>query len=179
MDLFGAPPAPAPAVNAAPASMDIFGAVPAAPMATPAPVGGDLFGAPPAAVPAAAPQGVRVPGISHGGLSVEFECSKPDNWNKQKSTLAAHFKNDSGAIIYGMNLQVAVPKYIQMELDPPSSTTIPQSGGNAKVVTQKVNVTNSMLGTKNLVLKLKISFTLNGQKMEHMATCSGFPPGEY
>jgi AP-1 complex subunit gamma-1 len=191
MDLFGAAPAAAPAAPAA--SMDIFGAA-ATPAAPAVPLGGggaagDLFGAP--AAPAAAPGGdifgaapvaatsVRVPGISHGGLSIEFECSKPDNWNKQKSTLLAHFKNDAGAIIYGMNLQVAVPKYVQMDMDPPSSTTIPQSGGNAKTVTQKVNVTNSMLGTKNLVLKLKIGFTLNGQKMEHMATCSGFPPGEY
>ena len=173
MDLFGAPPAPAAAPVAA---MDIFGATPAAPAPAMSGGGGDIFGAP---VVPAAPQGVRVPAISHAGLSVEFECSKPDNWNKQKSTLTAHFKNESGAIIYGMNLQVAVPKYVQMDMDPPSSTTIPQSGGNTKTVTQKVNVTNSMLGTKNLVLKLKIGFTLNGQKMEHMATCSGFPPGEY
>eukprot|EP00977_Amphora_coffeiformis_P017926 scaffold6026_cov163-Amphora_coffeaeformis.AAC.6 len=176
MDLFGSPPASAP-VPAASSGMDIFGATPT--VATPAAsqVGGDLFGAP-AATPAA-PQGVRVPALSHGGLSVEFECTKPDTWNKQKSTLIAHFQNSSGAIIYGMNLQVAVPKYVQMDMDPPSSTTIPQSSGNAKGVTQKVNVTNSMMGTKNLVLKLKIGFTLNGQKMEHMATCNGFPPGEY
>lgn len=179
MDLFGAPPASTPAPAAASSGTDIFGATPA--VATPAAPqsGGDLFGAPAPTPAPAAPQGVRVPAISHGGLSVEFECTKPDNWNKQKSTLIAHFQNSSGAIIYGMNLQVAVPKYVQMEMDPPSSTTIPQSGGNAKAVTQKVNVTNSMLGTKNLVLKLKIGFTLNGQKMEHMATCSGFPPGEY
>jgi AP-1 complex subunit gamma-1 len=64
-------------------------------------------------------------------------------------------------------------------MQPPSSTTIPVTGGNSKPVTQQVNVTNSMLGTKNLVLKMKIGFTSKGQKIEHMATCSGFPAGEY
>jgi hypothetical protein len=29
------------------------------------------------------------------------------------------------------------------------------------------------------MLKLKVSFTLQGRKVEHMATCGGFPPGEY
>ena len=71
-------------------------------------------------------------------------------------------------------------KYVTMEMEPPSSTTIPGTGGsNTKLVTQKIKVTNSMLGTKNLMLKLKVSFTLQGNKTEHMATCSGFPPGEY
>jgi AP-1 complex subunit gamma-1 len=139
----------------------------------------DPFGAPAPTPTPAGPKTVRVPALSHGGLSVEFECSKPDTWNKQKSDLIAHFTNSSGSPIYGMNLQVAVPKYVTMEMQPPSSTTIPQSGGNAKGVTQNVSVTNTMLGTKNLVLKLKLGFTLNGQKMEQMATCSGFPAGEY
>jgi AP-1 complex subunit gamma-1 len=175
MDLFGAPPAatPAPAMSS---GIDMFGAAPAVAMSQPM---SDPFGAPAPTPTPAGPPTVRVPALSHGGLSVEFECSKPDTWNKQKSDLIAHFTNSSGAPIYGMNLQVAVPKYVTMEMQPPSSTTIPQSGGNANGVTQNVSVTNSMLGTKNLVLKLKLGFTLNGQKMEQMATCSGFPAGEY
>jgi AP-1 complex subunit gamma-1 len=67
-----------------------------------------------------------------------------------------------------------------MEMEPPTSTTIPVTSMNtAKVVTQKIKVTNSQLGTKNLMLKLKVSFTLQGRKIEHMATCGGFPAGEY
>jgi AP-1 complex subunit gamma-1 len=66
-----------------------------------------------------------------------------------------------------------------MEMEPPTSTTIPPGMSNAKAVTQRVTVTNSMLGQKNLVLKLKIGFTSNGQKIEHMGTCSGFPAGQY
>ena len=122
---------------------------------------------------------VTVPGFSHEGLTVEFECSKPDTWNKQISVLVARMKNTSGDSLYGFNLQCAVPKYVTMEIEPPTSTTIPVTGNNNKIVTQKIKVTNSMLGTKNLMLKLKVGFTSKGQKVEHMATCSGFPAGQY
>jgi AP-1 complex subunit gamma-1 len=97
--------------------------------------------------------------------------------NQQKSVLVAHMTNTTGSTMNGVNLQVAVPKYVKMEIEPPTSTTIPPGGG--KPVTQKITVINSMMGTKNLVLKLKVGFTANGQKVDHMATCSGFPPGQY
>ena len=123
---------------------------------------------------------VVVPGFTHNSLTVEFECSKPELWDKQTSELIAKCKNTSDAPMYGFNLQCAVPKYVTMEMQPPSSTTIPVFGGNhTKVVTQKIKVTNSMLGKKNLMLKLKVGFTLKGAKVDHMATCSGFPAGEY
>lgn len=176
MDLFGAPPA----TSSAPSSMstnDLFGAPPVQSNMAPAsqPVA-DLFGSAPSPMTSGGP---RVPALSHAGLTVEFECTKPESFDQQKSILIAHFQNATGAPIHGMNLQVAVPKYVKMELEPPSSTTIPPTGGNAKPVTQRVTVTNSMLGTKNLVLKLKIGFTVNGTKIDHMATCSGFPAGQY
>jgi AP-1 complex subunit gamma-1 len=176
---------PTPAQKA-PNPMDLFGSPPpmtitpvfgyGAPLA-PAPLDStvDLFGAAPS--PATPSGGLRVPGLSHGGLSVEFECLKPDPMNIQKSVLIAHFSNTTDAPIHGMNLQVAVPKYISMQMQPPSSTSIPV--GMSTGVTQQVTVNNSMVGSKNLVLKVKLGFTANGQAMQHMATVSGFPAGQY
>ena len=149
----------------------------------------DMFGAP-AAAPMQQQQpptqsSVRVPAIEFNGLVVEFECTKPDTWNKQISRLVAHFRNNNPEPLYGLNLQVAVPKYMTMEMSPATSTTIPptppteSSSSNSNKVTQIVMITNSQFGTKNMVLKLKLSFSYQGQKMEHMATCSGFPAGEY
>lgn len=192
LDLFGGQSAPVPASVQNSTPLDLFGSPSTstnqplsrsgnlfgeAPAQTPLHAVDDLFGGPPSAAPTPS-MGVRVPAISHAGLSVEFECTKPDAMNIQKSVLVAHFKNSTGDSIYGMNLQVAVPKYVQMQLEPPSSTTIPVSG-SGKAVTQKITVTNSMVGTKNLMLKLKLGFTSKGQKIEQMATCSGFPPGQY
>ena len=205
LDIFGAAPAQPAAAAPAPASnpLDIFGATPAQAPAAPIQQQNDIFGAAPAmqqqspapvsmqqpmmaaapAAPAAseAESGpVLVQALSHSGLTIEFECTKPDVWNKQSSVLVAKCKNANTSQLNGFNLQIAVPKYITMEMEPASSTTIPPTqGANPKLVQQKVKVSNSMLGTKNLILKMKVSFTLNGNKVEHMATCSGFPAGQY
>jgi len=170
-DLFGGgmvTPAPTPT-----AAVDLFGAAPVQPQATTLPQ--MAMSAP--AVPVA--ESVKVKGFDHLGLSAEFDCSKPDTWNKQKSTLVATFTNSTDAPIYGLNMQCAVPKYITMEMQPPTSTTVPQSGGNAKNITQTIVVTNTMLGTKNLILKIKVGFTSKGQKIDQLVTCSGFPAGQY
>ena len=185
LDIFGAAPAAAPMAAPVPAPqasnpLDIFGAAPPSqPQPTPVAAAPDVFGSAPAPAPAG-PQSVIVPAFSHGGLTVEFECSKPEVWNKQNSQLIARCKNTATDALMGLSLQVAVPKYVIMEMEPPSSTTVPVTGANnSKIVTQKIKVTNTRMGEKNLVLKVKVSFTLQGQKIEHMATCSGFPSGEY
>lgn len=178
LDIFGASPAVMPVASAPVAAnpLDIFGATPAT--STPAAPNMMMGATPPA--PTVAAGSIIIPGLSHEGLSIQFECTKPDIWNKQSSVLIAKCNNSAPDALYGFNLQCAVPKYVTMELEPPSSTTVPVTGmNNSKIVTQKIKVSNSQLGTKNLMLKLKVSFTLQGRKIEHMATCSGFPAGEY
>jgi len=139
----------------------------------------------PASFPAAQPQQqepeeVTVHGFSYQGLTVEFRCTKPDKWNKQNSTLVAKFVNATHAPLYGLHFQLAVPKYITMEMDPPTSTTVPVTAGSSGAeVTQTVRVTNSALGTKALMLKARASWTSGGTKVEHTATCSGFPAGRF
>lgn len=180
MDLFGTPPVAAPftaTIQGAPASvnpMDLFGVPPPQPQTPSATI---VMSNPITTAPVTGP--VIIQGFSHQGLSVEFQCTKPDTWNKQKSVLVAQFKNTTDAPLYGLSMQVAVPKYVQMEMQPPTSTTVPQTGGNNKTVTQTITVTNSMLGTKNLMLKIKVGFTSKGTKVDHLATCSGFTAGEY
>ena len=196
-DIFGGgqPAAPAPAIQ-----NNMFATQPVAvnpapslgsslvdPFAAPTPSQQPLQPSAPAAIPSSpaavggpTPSSVTVQGFSHQGLTVEFESSKPDTWNKQNSLLVAKFINTTDAPLYGLHLQVAVPKYVTMEMKPPTSTTVPVTGGSStKQVTQTISVTNTMLGTKNLMLKLKASFTSKGTKVEHLATCSGFPAGQY
>lgn len=161
----GAPPAPPAAAPAAPA-LDVLGDAfaPAAPTTNGTTADGPVV----------------VPGPSHQGLTIEFECTKPEVWNKQQSNILAKFTNTTDTAIYGLSMQCAVPKYVTMEMKPPTSTTIPVSAGNSsKQVTQLITVTNSKLGEKNLMLKLKLGFTLKGNKVDHMATCSGFPAGKF
>jgi AP-1 complex subunit gamma-1 len=49
-----------------------------------------------------------------------------------------------------------VPKYLKLEMLPPSSTTIPPMSQGA--VTQEIKIANSMQGQKNIMLKLKIAY---------------------
>jgi AP-1 complex subunit gamma-1 len=189
-DLFAPQPmaAPAPSAPIGSPMMDPFGSSAPAPTPTmqPQQTMTSSISIAPTATPAASavggptPSAVTVQGFSHQGLTVEFECTKPDTWNKQNSVLVAKFINTTDAPLYGLHLQVAVPKYVTMEMKPPTSTTVPVTGGSStKHVTQTISVTNTMLGTKNLMLKLKASFTSKGTKVEHLATCSGFPAGQY
>jgi AP-1 complex subunit gamma-1 len=142
-DIFSASTMPSMPPTQIPSSnpIDIFGSQPAAtPISvatpSPAPAINDIFASSPA--PPASNGSVQGPlivhGFSHGGLTVEFECTKPEVWNKQNSTLVAKFINQTDAPIYGLNLQCAVPKYVKMEMKPPTSTTIPVTAGNAKQV---------------------------------------------
>mmetsp|Transcript_23815 Transcript_23815/g.49967 ORF Transcript_23815/g.49967 Transcript_23815/m.49967 type:complete len:1007 (-) Transcript_23815:455-3475(-) len=153
-------------------------AVPSPAISSPAPT--MSAPSPTPSVSSSASSSITVQGFTHQGLTVEFECSKTDAWNKQHSLLVAKFINKTDAPLYGLHLQVAVPKYVTMEMKPPTSTTVPVTAGSStKLVTQRIEVTNTMLGTKNLMLKLKASFTSKGNKVEHLATCSGFPAGQY
>lgn len=138
----------------------------------------DIFAS--SSAPAATPSNtITVPGCTFGGLAIEFECSKPEPMYKNKSILVAKFKNTNNVPLYGLSLQCAVPKYVTMDMKPPTSTTVPTGNNGMTEVTQSITVTNTKLGMKNLMLKLKLGFTLNGQKMENMTTVSAFPAGEY
>jgi len=193
-DIFSAPTPSVPATTPAPAApgydpftslnqpettlttADLF--APSAPVAVAPKTGISSMLSTPAQKPT--PEIASVFAFSKDGLEIVFECSKPEINDPRKSELVAKFKNTSDDAIYGVNLQCAVPKFVSMEMLPPTSTTIPISGViGAKEVTQTVKVNNSMLGTKNLMIKLKISFTLKGEKKEHMVTCNAFPAGKY
>jgi len=159
-DIFSAPPTPAPAAPVPTPSYDPFSApLPSTPV-------------PPQ------PTTTKISAFNKSGLEIIFSCRKLSP--KSKTEVTAQFKNSSDDAIYGLNFQCAVPKYVTMDMLPPSSTTVPISGVvGTKEVTQVINVDNSMIGTKNLMMKLKIGFTLKGKKLEFQETCNSFPPGEF
>ncbi len=70
--------------------------------------------------------------------------------------------------------KAAVPKYLKLEMFPPTSTTIPANSNGA--VTQEIKLSNSMQGQKNIMLKLKIGYSQGGVVVDEMAQVSSFPP---
>ena len=68
--------------------------------------------------------------------------------------------------------QVAVPKYMQLRLEPASGNSM-QPGAR---LTQEIHVTNSQQGTKALALRLRIAFSLNGVQRQEQAEVRDLPP---
>ena len=67
-------------------------------------------------------------------------------------------------------LQAAVPKSMQLELAPPSSTTIPFGGG---VATQVLKVNNPTKAT--LKMRLKLNYSRNGVLHQDQMEANNFP----
>ena len=122
-----------------------------------------------------------VKGFSQNGLNIYFECSKPcPISDPQRADLLARFENINDQPIDYVTLQVSVPSFVTMQVFPPSSTFLPaRSTLDANMVTQKITVVNTKLGTKDLKLKLKVTFSLNsdGDPKEYFEIVSSFPKG--
>lgn len=191
MDIFGSS-APAAVPAAVPVAnnnniMDLFGSTtasspPTAPMPVavapaPAPVSAtvpsnDLMGLTMAPSPTASVDPV-VSAYDKSGLKITMHCSKPDPSNPATTLIVCKFSNANQLTISSLSFQAAVPKYIKLEMFPPSSTSV--SGNSNGTVTQNIKLNNQSQGEKNIVLKLKISYVIGGKKVEDMTSVSSFP----
>lgn len=132
----------------------------------------DMFGTGNTA--AAAPSPTSLLAFDKAGFSVYMTLSKPEAANPSVTKIVCAFHNSNMAPINALAFQAAVPKYLKLAMQPPTSTVVP--AGSTGAVTQEILVTNSMQGEKNVLLKLKIGYTLNGAVVDEMTTVSNFPP---
>ena len=73
-------------------------------------------------------------------------------------------------------MQLAVPKFVKLTLQPASSTAI----SRASPATQVIGLDNSQQGVKPVALRIKVLYTLagTGERVEEMCDYKGpFPPG--
>lgn len=144
----------------------------AQPMA-PAPAAMSSF-APVAPAVAGAPLGVGSAGLAPSpivahdkdGFKVIIEMWKPSPATPANTQLLCKYSNSTGYPITEFVFQAAVPKYLKLEMSPPTSATIPANSNGA--VTQELKVTNSVQGEKPIMLKLKILYKLNGQPVRNI-----------
>lgn len=126
--------------------------------------------------PAALPPGTFAPftAFDKAGLTVSFSCSK-DAANVSVTNIEASFTNSTPAPMDSLNFQVAVPKYMQLKMTPPSSTTVPP--GNSGKVTQNFKVANQMHGQKPVILRIKIEYASMGTPVSETGQVDQFPAG--
>lgn len=89
--------------------------------------------------------------------------------------MVASFNNKTYNYIEQLSLQTAVMKYLKIAIQPTSGTSLPPNSKGA--VTQVMTVTNSALGQKPIVMKVKLSYFTNGEKQVFEEKIEGFPLG--
>ncbi|XP_047961160.1 AP-1 complex subunit gamma-2-like isoform X2 [Salvia hispanica] len=134
----------------------------------------DGFGAAPSVPVTDAPTYPSIVAFESSSLKVTFNFSK--NPSSQQTTLIeAQFTNKSPNIYSNFVFQAAVPKFLQLHLDPASSNTLPASGGGS--ITQTLRVSNSQHGKKSLVMRMRINYKANNKDVLEEGQINNFPRG--
>ncbi|KAL8550468.1 hypothetical protein ACS0TY_009050 [Phlomoides rotata] len=134
----------------------------------------DSFGPSPS-VPVAETNGPTYPSIvafESNSLKITFNFSKEPG-SPQTTLIEAQFLNKSLNIYSNFIFQAAVPKFLQLHLDPASSNTLPASSSGS--ITQKLRVLNSQHGKKSLVMRLRINYKVNDKDVLEEGQISNFP----
>ncbi|KAM7464608.1 hypothetical protein LguiA_032729 [Lonicera macranthoides] len=105
-------------------------------------------------------------------LRITFDFSKQPG-NLQTTFIEANFVNKSSNVYTDFIFQAAVPKFLQLHLDPASSNTLPASDSGS--IKQKLRVTNSQHGKKSLVMRIRIAYKLNNKDVLEEGQISNFP----
>lgn len=105
-------------------------------------------------------------------LRVMFDFLKSPG-NPQITVIKATFTNLSSNVYADFVFQAAVPKFLQLHLDPASGNTLPANSNGT--VTQTLRVTNSQHGKKSLVMRIRIAYKINGKDVLEEGQINNFP----
>ncbi|CAD5168007.1 unnamed protein product [Musa acuminata subsp. malaccensis] len=107
-------------------------------------------------------------------LKIMFSFTKqPEKPHVNK--IHATFVNLSSDAYTDFVFQAAVPKFVQLHLDPASSNQLPASGNGT--ITQTLTVTNSQHGQKALAMRVRMVYKVNNQEKSEQGQIDNFPPG--
>lgn len=135
----------------------------------------DLLSDTTSAVPSAVQH--RFVAYSNDVISIYFTLKK--GLTEGSVDILAEYVNKSAESITGFTLQAAVPKFMQLKLDPASSMALlPFSDGTpGSAATQAIHVVNSMSGKKSLVMRLRLLYSVGGKEVVQLAEVDSFPAG--
>jgi AP-1 complex subunit gamma-1 len=107
-------------------------------------------------------------------LRITFDFSKEPG-NEQTTIIEANFVNKTSNVYTDFIFQAAVPKFLQLYLDPASSNTLPATDNGS--IKQKLRVTNTQHGKKSLVIRIRIAYKLDNKEVLEEGQISNFPRG--
>ena len=80
--------------------------------------------------------------------------SKPDPSEPSKTEVLCTFTNSTSFDFSQFVFQAAVPKFVELKMEPPSGNSITKNGGT---LTQILSAKNTQLGTKTLMVRCRSS----------------------
>ena len=96
-----------------------------------------------------------------------------DGHSGQDHNIKAWFSNKNmSAGLSGVNLQVAVQKYMTLKLQQISSTDV---APGARQANQAMLINNQQEGAKPLALRIKVGYSCGGQAFSEVKTINGLP----
>ncbi|CAL9238109.1 unnamed protein product [Arabidopsis halleri] len=105
-------------------------------------------------------------------LKIEFNFTKQSK-NPQTIDIVANFINLTPSVYTDFLFQAAVPKFLQLHLDPASSNSLPANGN----IKQTMRVTNSQQGKKPIVMRMRVAYKINGKDVLEEGQINNFPRG--
>lgn len=136
-------------------------------------VGLDLLGGGSLVAAAAPAPAAAIPSITayeKNGLLLTFSFGASSSSGGGPATMTLHARNVAAGAVSNFVFQAAVPKSMQLELQPPSGQTLAPMGGT---VTQVLKVNNPNKAV--LKMRIKLSYTRAGQALQEQSEVSGFP----
>jgi hypothetical protein len=106
------------------------------------------------------------------GLSVKFSY-KRDIRTPHTLSVTAYISNRSDNAYTNFDFQIAVLKHVTLTIEPASSSTIPSHSTDQ--VTQDFTLNNSMHGSKKLVIRVKMDYTVDGEQKMEQTQVTQFP----
>ncbi|WOL06544.1 AP-1 complex subunit gamma-2-like isoform X1 [Canna indica] len=105
-------------------------------------------------------------------LKITFTLTKQTG-KPQVTQIRAIFTNLSQDAYTDFVFQAAVPKFIQLHLEPASSNFLPANSNG--MITQTLTATNSQHGQRPLAMRLRMSYKVNNQEKLEQGQVNNFP----
>lgn len=105
-------------------------------------------------------------------MKVDFKLKRDQN-NKSIHIIHALYSNKTSYIVTDLNMLVSVKKYLKLELFSVSSSSMAPNTMNGS--TQEMKITNTAEGSQPLVVRIKITYKINGSPFEQTKVIDSFP----
>ncbi|CAA9989591.1 AP-1 complex subunit gamma, putative [Plasmodium knowlesi strain H] len=106
------------------------------------------------------------------GVEIFFHFEK-ENIESEAATIWATYSNKSGELLSSFIFEAVVPNYVKLEILAPSSSELPP--GEENKIRQELKIVNKLFKKKPLLMKVRISYLRNGEKLQDFINIGNFP----